>query len=174
MKHPHQCPVPRGSAVPVHWWGSFEVKKQMRDQNKQLCHKGIGAGIGHKARGTKLLTSCLWNRQCTSQTEKSSMLRQSEGRKKPLRWTPDSKSPVMFCSKGIRNELSTVLPGSVLSPLCGLCSLHPLWWAWFCCSTFHSTEFAVSVSPPAQSQTPAGHKEREEQWLHHSRTPGSE
>ena len=90
--------------------------------------------------------------------------------KNPPWCTPGFKSPVTFCSKGSRNELSTALPGSVLSPLCDLCSLHPLWWAWFCCSTSHSTESAEFVSLPAQSRTPAGHQERKEQWTRHSGT----
>lgn len=85
--------------------------------------------------------------------------------KKPLWCTPGFKRSVMFCSKG-----STVLPGSVLSPLCDLCSLHPLWWAWFCCNTFHSTESAEFVSLPAQFQTPARHQKRKQPWTHHSRT----
>lgn len=48
-------------------------------------------------------------------------------------------------------------PGSGLSPWSCQWSLHPLWWAWFCYSIFHSTESAGSVSPPAQFQTPTAH-----------------
>lgn len=139
---------------------------------KHLFHKGTKVGIGDKARGKKLLTpSRLWITLYISLPgKKSPTLGQSEGRIKTSLVHPGFKSPVMFCSKGSRNELSTVLPGSVLSPLCDLCSLHPLWWAWFCCSTFHSTESAEFVNLPAQSQTPAGHQLRKEQWIHHSKT----
>lgn len=51
-----------------------------------------------------------------------------------------------------------VLPGSVPSPWCGLCSPPPLCSAWFCCNTSHSRAASGSASPPIQSQTPLGKK----------------
>ncbi len=51
-----------------------------------------------------------------------------------------------------------VIPGSVLSPWCGRCSLHPLCSAWSCCNTSRSRAASGSESPPAQSQTPSGRK----------------
>ena len=136
-----------------------------------FSNKDTGVSKGGKARGKRLQTSHLWITLYFSLSGgKLPVLRQSEGRKKPLRDAPGFKKPVMFCSNGIRNKLSAVLPGSVLFPLCDLCSLHPLWWASFCCSTFHSTKSAEFVSLPTQSQTPAGHQKRTQRWVHHSRT----
>lgn len=163
-------PVPRGSAVPIPWCGNFEVHEQMRDQNKQLFHKVL-----EQAKGTKQEGQSCWFPACASHCVPHYLREKSETTRRQKKTSVvNIKSPEMFCIKGIRSELSTVLPGSVLSPWCDLCSLHPLWWAWFCCSTSHSTESSVSGSPPAQSQTPAGHQERKKQWLHHNRTPVSE
>lgn len=57
-----------------------------------------------------------------------------------------------------------VIPGSVPSPWCGLCYLHPLCSAWSCCSTSRSRAAAGSASPPAQSQTPEGGQRKNLVW----------
>lgn len=61
MEHPQQCP----GTVLFLYTGLEVLNGQMRDQNKQLFHKGAGAG-----QGTKLLISCLWITLCTSLTER--------------------------------------------------------------------------------------------------------
>lgn len=168
MKQPHQCPGAVQFLYPgveiLKFMSKWEIKTSsysIRCWSRQRAQsKRDKAADFLPVHHTVYLT--IWGKN----------LRQPEGRKKTS--MVNIKSPVMFCIKGIRSELSTVLPGSVLSPWCDLCSLHPLWWAWFCCSTSHSTESSVSGSPPAQSQTPAGHQERKKQWLHHNRTPVSE
>lgn len=53
-----------------------------------------------------------------------------------------------------------VIPGSVLSPWCGLCFLHPLCSAWSCCNTSRSRAASGSESPPDQSQTPEENKKQ--------------
>lgn len=92
---------------------------------------------------------------------KTPSVERNRRQEKTLWDAPGFKKPVMFGSSDIRNKLSAVLPGSALFPLCDLCSLHPLWWASFCCSTSHSTKSAEFVSLPTQSQTPASAPEKD-------------
>lgn len=168
MKQPHQCP----GAVQFLYPG-VEILKFM--SKWEIKTSSYSIRVLEQAKGTKQEGQSCWFPACASHCVPHYMREKSETTRRQKKTSVvNIKSPVMFCIKGIRSELSTVLPGSVLSPWCDLCSLHPLWWAWFCCSTSHSTESSVSGSPPAQSQTPAGHQERKKQWLHHNRTPVSE
>lgn len=61
----------------------------------------------------------------------------------------------------VRGRWRHVIPGSVLSPWCGLRPLRPLCSAWSCCNTSHSRAASGSESPPAQSQTPVAGGKRQ-------------